>query len=39
LVCKTVKDIATKSDQDLIKMAEWHIGKNQLISFGYGKEN
>ena len=39
LVCKTVKDIATKSNQDLIKMAEWHIGKNQLISFGYGKEN
>lgn len=35
LVCKTVKDIATGSSQDLIKMAEWHIGKNQLVAFGY----
>ncbi len=34
LVCKSVKDIATDGKADeLIRNAEWHIGKNQLMAW------
>lgn len=35
LVAKTVKDIAVRSTEDLIKNAEYHIGKNQLMAWSH----
>lgn len=35
LVCKSIKDIVTSTTDDLVRNAEWHIGKNQWLAWNY----